>query len=85
MRRGTVLFMLGSFIIVVADKAFVTKTFPKPRVFIGLTVAFIFVGFAAEFAPKLAQSFALLIFIGLLLSQGADVFSGASKSLKGGK
>jgi hypothetical protein len=75
--------MVGSYLIIVADKAFVAKTFPKPRIFVALTLAFVFVGFAAEFAPSLANAFALLIFIALLLSHGVDIFGGAQKSLGG--
>jgi hypothetical protein len=79
-RKTVTLALLATFLIIVADKA-LHKQFPKPRILIALTVAYIFIGFLAEYSPELAAAFAVLIFVGVLLSQGVDVFNGLSRAI----
>jgi hypothetical protein len=81
-RKTVTLALLATFLIIVTDKALVHKQFPKPRILIALTVAFIFLGFMAEYAPDVAAAFAILIFVSVLLSQGVDVFNGLSKAIR---
>lgn len=51
---------------------------PDPRTFIALGVLYVILGFAAELAPQLAGPMAILVFVAVLLSQGAAAFDGVS-------
>jgi hypothetical protein len=72
---------MGTALIIGADKAISEKSFPKPRVFLGLAVSYILLGFLVELAPELAVMFAALIFIAVALQKGPRVFAGVSKAL----
>lgn len=74
--------LAGTGTIVIADRAF-RNQFPKPRVLLGLAVAFVFLGVIVEVAPDVAAAFAVLIFVGTLLAIGPGVWQKANKALGG--
>lgn len=79
-RKAVVMALLGTALIVSVDRSF-RGNFPKPRLFVALLVTWLFLGFLAEFAPKLAAYFAGLVFIGVLLNNGPYVFRQIEKKI----
>lgn len=77
-KKSVTLALLGCFIVIVGNRG-VNGTFPKPRTFLGLSIAFLMIGFLVEFAPKLGAAFAWLIFISLTLTEGPDLFKATAK------
>ena len=83
-RKIVVIALLGSALIVSADRSF-RGSFPKPRVFVALLFVWIMLAFLAEFAPKLAAYFAGLVFTGILLTNGPYVFQQLQKRINQGR
>lgn len=83
-RKVVVIALLGSALIVAADRSF-RGGFPKPRVFVALLVVWIFLAFMAEFAPKLAAYFAGLVFVGILVNNGPYVFAQLQRRINAGR
>lgn len=82
-RKFVVIALLGSALIIAADRSF-RGSFPKPRVFVALLFVWIMLAFMAEFAPKLAAYFAGLIFTAILLTNGPYVFQQINKRISAG-
>lgn len=80
-RKTVTLALLGSFLLLIAERGFKGE-FPKPRIMIALSVAFLFVGIVAEYEPTFAAYFAILIFIAILLERGEFVLNSIVKSYK---
>lgn len=83
-RKVVVIALLGSALIVAADRSF-RGSFPKPRVFVALLIVWIFLAFLAEFAPKLAAYFAGLVFVGILVNNGPFVFAQLQRRINAGR
>lgn len=83
-RKVVVIALLGSALLVAADRSF-RGSFPKPRVFVALLVVWIFLAFTAEFAPKLAAYFAGLVFVGILVHNGPYVFAQLQRRINAGR
>lgn len=83
-RKFVVIALLGSAVIVAADRSF-RGSFPKPRVFVAILFVWIMLAFMAEFAPKLAAYFAGLVFTSILLTNGPFVFQQINKRINEGR
>lgn len=83
-RKVVVIALLGTALIVAADRSF-RGSFPKPRVFVALLIVWVFLAFLAEFAPKLAAYFAGLVFVGVLVNNGPFVFAQLQRRINAGR
>jgi hypothetical protein len=57
---------------------------PDPRTFIALAVVYVILGFASEIAPQLAGPMAILVFVAVLMTQGASAFEGVTRVVGAG-
>jgi hypothetical protein len=83
-KKIVVLSLFATGVIVVLDKIVKEHTFPSPRIFIGLALIFVILGFTAEFAPQVAAPFAVLVFLAVLLSDGGTALDSVSRSVMQG-
>jgi len=80
-KRAVVLSLFAAGTVVVLSKA-VTEGFPTdPRLYIAGAFIYVLLGFGAEFAPQIAGPLAILVFVSVLLYEGAPLFDGITKAL----
>ena len=77
-QRNVIFWSLGATGVVILVSRSVKGEWPDVRTFLALGIMYVILGFAYDFAPKLAGPFALLIFFAVLMYQGVDAFGGIS-------
>lgn len=80
-KRAVVLSLFGAGAVVILSKAATTGFPTDPRLYIAGAFMYVLLGFGAEFAPMIVGPLAILIFVSVLLYEGAPLFDGITKAL----
>lgn len=80
--RKVIILTYAAALITIALAGASKGAFPEPRQFLGVTIVFIILGFAAEFAPGLAIPFAILVLVALIFARGEEALLGVARKPK---